>query len=85
MCETGVRFYEKLMNRNVAFRELSGNHSAYTVKGNEESGWLRWSKLALSTRKLYFKQMLDEARKKEAEDAEKITNQSNETDDKLKT
>lgn len=73
------------MNRNVAFRELSGNHSTYTVKGNEESGWLRWSKLALSTRKLYFQKMLDESCKKEAEDAEKTAKQSKEIDDSVKT
>lgn len=83
MCEIGVHFYDKLMNRNVALRELSGDYSTYSVKGNENSGWFRWLKLALSTRKVFFEQELDEARRKEAEEAEKAAEQSNETEDQM--
>lgn len=66
MIEAGIRFYEKLLNKNIAMRELSGK-DLYSVKGNEYSGILRMDVYPLTTRKLFFENALEELRKKEAE------------------
>lgn len=77
ICETGIRFYDKLLNKNIAVRELSGK-DIYSVKGNEYPGFLRWTKLALTSRKQYFTEMLAEKRKAQDELADKINNKENE-------
>lgn len=63
--EAGIRFYEKILNKNIAVRELSGK-DLYSVKGNEYPGILRFNTLPLTTRKLFLEQALEESRKKEA-------------------
>lgn len=50
--EAGVRFYRKLLQKNVAIRNLSEDHS-YTVSGNENFG-LRQRSMPLTLRKSYF-------------------------------
>lgn len=67
--ESGIRFYEKLLNKNIAIRELSGS-DLYSVKGNEYPGLLRYNVFPLTTRKLFLETALQEAKKKEAEEAE---------------
>lgn len=65
MIEAGIRFYEKLLNRNIAIRELSGK-DLFTVKGNEFPGILRMNVYPLTARKHFFGNALEELRKKEA-------------------
>lgn len=50
-------------------RELSGK-DLYSVKGNDYPGLLRFNVFLLTTRKLFLETALQEARKKEAEEAE---------------
>lgn len=66
--ESGIRFYEKLLNKNIAIRELSGK-DLYSVKGNEYPGILRYNVFPLTTRKLFLETALQEAKKKEADEA----------------
>lgn len=66
MIESGISFYEKLLNKNIAVRELSGQ-DLYSVKGNEHSGLLRFNVFPLTTRKLFLEKSLEDLRKKEAE------------------
>lgn len=68
MCEAGIRYYEKVLNRNIAIRELSGL-DLYTGKGNEYPGILRQSSLPLTTRKMFLEQSLEEIRKNEEKTA----------------
>lgn len=63
--EAGIRYYEKLLNKNIAVRELSGK-DLYSVKGNEYPGILRMNVYPLTARKQFFEHALDELRKKEA-------------------
>lgn len=63
--EAGIRFYDKILNKNVALRELSGK-DLYSVKGNEYPGLLRYNMFPLTTRKLFFQQKLEELHKNEA-------------------
>lgn len=65
--DAGVRFYDKLLRKNIAIRNLMGDNS-YTVKGNEHSA-LRQRTLPLTIRKSYFEMRLDEL-KKAVDDAE---------------
>lgn len=67
MIESGISFYEKVLNKNIAVRELSGQN-LYSVKGNEYPGILRFNVFPLTTRKFYLESKLEEARKKEAEE-----------------
>lgn len=67
MCEAGIRYYEKILSRNVAIRELSGL-DLYSVKGNEYPGIIRQSSIPFTTRKLFLEQSLEEIRKKEQEE-----------------
>lgn len=73
MIESGISFYEKVLNKNIALRELSGK-DLYSVKGNEHSGLLRFNAFPLTTRKLYLETALEDLRKKEAEQKNKIEN-----------
>lgn len=66
--ESGIRFYDKLLNKNIAIRELSGK-DLYSVKGNEYPGLLRYNVFPLTTRKLFLETALQEAKKKEAAEA----------------
>lgn len=65
MIEAGIRFYEKLLNKNIAIRELS-EKNLYSVKGNEYPGILRMNVYPLTARKHFFENALEENRKKEA-------------------
>lgn len=67
MIEAGIRFYEKLLNKNIAIRELSGK-DLYSVKGNEYPGLLRMNVYPLTTRKHFFENALKELREKEAKE-----------------
>lgn len=68
MIEAGIRFYEKLLNKNIAVRELSGK-DLYSIKGNEYPGILRMNVYPLTARKNFFENALKELRQKEANDA----------------
>lgn len=56
--EAGVRFYQKLLQKNVAIRNLSQDNS-YTVTGNQNFG-LRQRSMPLTLRKSYFELRLNE-------------------------
>lgn len=56
--EAGVRFYDKLLRKNIAIRNLVDDNS-YTVKGNEQT-LLRQKSLPLTIRKSYFEMRLEE-------------------------
>lgn len=60
--ESGIIFYDKLLKRNQALRELMGKEGErkYSKLGNENFG-LRQPRLALVHRKQYFSQKLKEA------------------------
>lgn len=62
MIETGIRFYDKLLKKNVALRNLTGEN-IYSAKGNENF-FLRQKSLPLTIRKSFF-----EMKKKELDDA----------------
>lgn len=57
-CDAGVRYYDKLLNKNIAIRELSGQ-DLYTAKGNVHF-LLREKCLPLTVRKKYFELKLKE-------------------------
>ncbi|VVD04591.1 unnamed protein product [Leptidea sinapis] len=59
--ESGVLFYEKILARNQALRELMGSEgqSKYSKLGNENFG-LRQPRIALVHRKLFFESQLKE-------------------------
>lgn len=59
--DAGVRFYDKLLKKNIAVRNLLGDNS-YTVMGNEKY-LLRQKSLPLTIRKSYFELRLDELKK----------------------
>lgn len=72
--ESGKIFYEKLLKRNQALRELMGSEGErkYSKLGNENFG-LRQPRLALVHRHQYFEQKLKELSAAQSEDnAEKI-------------
>jgi hypothetical protein len=69
--EAGYRFYDKLLKKNIAVRELTGDHSEYTALGNENF-YLRQKRLPLTVRKNCFKLKLDELKKKEAEGTDDV-------------
>lgn len=62
--ESGVIFYNKLLQRNQALRELMGSEGErkYSKLGNENY-FLRQPRLALVHRKQYFEEQLKAARK----------------------
>lgn len=64
--DTGIAFYDKLLKKNVALRNLSGEN-IYTASGNENY-MLRQKSLPLTIRKAFF-----EMKKKELEEAAKGT------------
>lgn len=59
--DAGVRFYDKLLKKNIAIRNLAGDNS-YTVMGNEHFV-LRQKSLPLTIRKSYFEMRLEELKK----------------------
>lgn len=64
--DTGIAFYDKLLKKNVALRNLIGENT-YSASGNENY-MLRQKSLPLTIRKSYF-----ELRKKELEEAASST------------
>lgn len=56
--EAGVRFYQKLLQKNVAIRNLT-NDNSYSVSGNENFG-LHQKSMPLTMRKSYFELRLGE-------------------------
>lgn len=56
--DAGVRFYDKLLRKNIAIRNLV-NDNSYTVKGNEQI-LMRQKSLPLTIRKSYFEMRLEE-------------------------
>lgn len=67
MIETGIGYYEKLLNKNIAIRELSGK-DLYSIKGNEYPGILRMNIYPLTLRKNFFENALKQLREKEEND-----------------
>lgn len=59
--EAGVRFYDKLLRKNIAIRNLT-NDNSFTVKGNEQFLW-RQKSLPLTIRKSYFELRLEDLKK----------------------
>lgn len=66
--EAGVRFYDKLLRKNIAIRNLT-NDNSYTVKGNEQIV-LRQKSLPLTIRKSYFEMRLEELKSNLEENGE---------------
>lgn len=62
--EAGIRFYDKLLKKNIACRELTGDESEYTAMGNENF-MLRQKRAPLTDRKLFFEAKLEELKKSE--------------------
>lgn len=56
--DAGARFYHKLLQKNIAIRNLNQDNS-YTASGNEHFG-LRQKRLPLTIRKSYFDKRLEE-------------------------
>lgn len=73
--ESGVIFYEKLLQRNQALRELMGKEGEkkYSKLGNENYS-LRQPHVALIHRKQYFDEQLKESKEKVDEDIKNNTN-----------
>lgn len=73
--ESGVIFYEKLLQRNQALRELMGKEGEkkYSKLGNENYS-LRQPHVALIHRKQYFDEQLKESKEKVGEDIKNNTN-----------
>jgi len=67
--DAGVRFYDKLLKKNIACRELTGDESEYTALGNE-SFLLRQKRLPLTMRKSFFEEKLKEVDEKEKSSTE---------------
>lgn len=59
--DAGARFYQKLLQKNIAVRNLNQDNS-YTASGNLHFG-LRQKSLPLTIRKSYFEQQLEEFKK----------------------
>lgn len=62
MAAAGITFYDKMLKKNVAIRNLTGSN-IYTALGNENS-FIRQKTLPLTIRKSFFemkKKELDEA------------------------
>lgn len=57
--EAGIRFYDKLLKKNIACRQLTGDNSQYTSFGNEEF-LIRTKRAPLTSRKVFFEQKLKE-------------------------
>lgn len=64
-CDTGIRYYTKLLDKNVAIRELSGNN-LYTAKGNLHY-FIRQKSVPLTQRKRFFEKKLKEYRESNEE------------------
>jgi hypothetical protein len=69
--DAGVRFYDKLLKKNMACRELTQDDSEYTALGNENF-LVRQKRLPLTLRKHFFEMKLKELVEKESR-AEKIS------------
>ena len=59
MAEAGVRYYEKVLNRNIALREISGDDFLYSAKGNVNY-LIRNKSLPLTMRKSALQKFLNE-------------------------
>jgi hypothetical protein len=57
--DAGVRFYDKLLKKNIAIRNITNDTSTYTAYGNLHF-LLRQKSLPLTTRKAYFEMKLKE-------------------------
>lgn len=62
--EAGVRYYDKLLKKNVACRELTGDDSEFTAMGNENY-YIRNKRLPLTVRKAFFEVKLEDLIEKE--------------------
>lgn len=73
--ESGLIFYEKILQRNQALRELMGKEgqNKYSKFGNENFG-IRQPRLALMHRKQFFEEKLKESQLKQEEDEVEIEN-----------
>lgn len=69
-CDTGIRYYNKVLNRNIAIREFSQDNT-YTAKGNINY-FIREKSLPLTYRKKYF-----DARLQEYKNQNNITKEEN--------
>lgn len=67
MIEAGISFYEKVLNKNAAVRELSGK-DLYSVKGNEYPSIMRFNTVPITSRKKFLEITLEELRQKEADE-----------------
>lgn len=69
MVAAGVGFYTKLINRNIAIREIGGL-DLYTAQGNNKF-FMRIKEVPLTYRKGFFEHKLDELNKKDENPTEK--------------
>lgn len=69
----GVRFYEKLLAKNVAIRGLSGDNSVYTSKGNL-TYLFRNRYVPLTERKSFFEKKLKELEEEAQQKEDKLDN-----------
>lgn len=65
MTEAGVRFYDKILKKNIACRELTGDLSEYTANGNENF-MFRHKRQPLVHRKKFFEDKLKELDEKDS-------------------
>lgn len=60
--DAGIRFYDRILKKNIALRGLTGDNSIYTAKGNENY-FLRQKSMPLTIRKSYFEMRMEELQK----------------------
>lgn len=70
MCDAGIRFYEKMLNKNIAIRELA-HVNTYAQSGNVNS-FIREKSLPLTSRKKFFENKLLEYQKAKEQHTETI-------------
>lgn len=57
MVDAGVRYYEKVLNRNIAIRNFTGDNSVYSSAGNVNM-FVRQKAMPFTTRKDFFQKEL---------------------------
>lgn len=73
--DAGIRFYDKLLKKNIAIRELTGDQSEYTALGNENY-MIRNKTIPLILRKRYFELRQKEYEAKKSQNDEKASLQA---------
>lgn len=82
MCEAGVRYYDKILKKNIAIRELSGKE-LYSASGNINY-FLRYRSMPLTARKQFFETELENYRKQKEQNTKEQTDEKNEVKEEQK-